>query len=226
MSDWYYALDNEQKGPINESELKADLAANKIPSDTLVWKDGMEAWTPANEVPAFSFRQPPIPARVQPTGAAPAAVTAVGTAAKANPEVDNPDSTKPVDLTTLMGKPEALEVDADDADKNKIFGILAYVPIPIPIWWLIGLLSAKDSPFAKYHANQGLVLAIVWLALFIVLWMVGVLFASLPGFVYIIFTILRLVYLAPLVLAVLGIINAAAGKCVPLPFIGGVKLIK
>jgi uncharacterized membrane protein len=221
MSDWYYAVDNEQKGPINESELKADLAANKIPADTLVWKDGMDGWAPANEVPAFSFRQPPIPAKVQP--GVPAVAPA---AAKASPEVDNPDSTKPVDLTSLMGKPEALEVDADDADKNKIFGILSYIPIPIPIWWLVGLLAAKESPFAKYHANQGLVLAIVWLALSIVLWFVDGIFASLPSILYFIFTILKLVYIAPLILAIIGIINAAAGKCVPLPFIGGVKLIK
>ena len=62
MSDWYYAANNEQKGPINESELKANFAANKLPVDTLVWKDGMDNWTAANQIPAFSFRQPPTPA--------------------------------------------------------------------------------------------------------------------------------------------------------------------
>src|SRR5260221_5768039 len=102
MSDWYYAVNNEQKGPINESELKANLAANKLPADSLVWKDGMDNWTPANQVPAFTFHQPPIPAKVQP----PAAGT---------PAVNNPDSTKPVDLKTLVGTPEALQVDPADA---------------------------------------------------------------------------------------------------------------
>ena len=73
MSDWYYAANNEQKGPINESELKANLAANKLPADTLVWKDGMDNWTPANQVAAFTFRPAPAPAKVQPpVGAAPA----------------------------------------------------------------------------------------------------------------------------------------------------------
>ena len=66
MSDWYYAADNTQKGPVNESVLKADLAAHKLPADTLVWKDGMDNWTPANQVPAFTFRPPPAPAAVQP----------------------------------------------------------------------------------------------------------------------------------------------------------------
>src|ERR1039457_5405852 len=117
MSDWYYAANNEQKGPINESELKANLAANKLPADTLVWKDGMDNWTPANQVSELSFRQPPTPAKVQPPGAA------------ASPTVNNPDSTKPFDVSNLMGTPEALEVDAEDAEKNKIMGILAYLGI-------------------------------------------------------------------------------------------------
>ena len=37
---------------------------------------------------------------------------------------------------------------------------------------------------------------------------------------------LGLLHLVPLVLLILGIINAAAGKCVPLPVIGGIKLLK
>ncbi len=208
MSDWYYAVDNEQKGPINESELKADLAANKIPADTLVWKDGMDGWAPANEVPAFSFRQPPIPAKVQPS--------ATSAAATPTAAVNNPDSTKPVDLAGVIGKGEALEVDADDAEKNKTFGILAYVLFFIP------LIAAKDSPFAKYHANQGLAL---FLSMVVSLTVLAIL-SCIPiiGFVFGLLHVL--VYLGFLVLIVLGIINAAAGKCVPLPVIGGIKLIK
>jgi len=212
MSDWYYAVDNEQKGPINESELKADLAANKIPADSLVWKDGMDNWTPANQVPAFMFRQPPAPAKVQPPAALPAAAVA--------PAYNNPDSTKPVDLSSLAGTPESLEVSAEDAEKNKVMGILAYVFI----LWLVPLLAAKDSPFAKYHANQGLVLflfeiilSIACSILTVVLSMIGL------GFLGI---VLSLAQLTPLVLLVMGIINAANGKCVPLPVIGGVKILK
>ena len=212
MSDWYYAADNAQKGPINESELKAHFATNQLPADTLVWKEGMENWTPANQLPAFSFRPPPTPAKVQPD--APAVATAA-----AEPG-SNPASVTPVDISSMLGKGVALEVDAEDAEKNKVFGILAY----LGILFLVPLLAAKDSPFARYHANQGLVLFIVWIAtaivlgiLNVVLWMIHL------GFIA---TILSLVYLGFLVLAVLGIINAAAGKCVPLPVIGGITLIK
>jgi uncharacterized membrane protein len=216
MSDWYYAANNEQKGPINESELKANLAANKLPVDTLVWKDGMDNWTPANQVAAFTFRQPPTPAKVQPPiGAAP---TLAATPAAASPSVGNPDSTKPVGVADVIGEPESLEVSADDVEKHKVFGILAYLG---PLC-LLQLVAAKDSPFAKYHANQGLVLFIVEIAAFFITF-AGILIPFIGIIFYLIHVIL---YLAFLVLIVLGIINAAAGKCVPLPVIGGVKLLK
>jgi uncharacterized membrane protein len=217
MSDWYYAVDNEQKGPINESELKEHLAGNKFPPDTLVWKDGMDNWTPANQVPAFSFRQPPIPAKIQPG----AAKTAVGTPATAETAEGttpgaNPDSTKPVDVSSVLGKPEALEVEEDDAEKNKVYGILAYFVFFVP------LIFAKDSPYSKYHANQGLALFLTMIVSLTVLTILG--FIPFIGFVFGLLHVL--VYLGYLVLVVLGVVNAAAGKCVPLPVIGGIKLIK
>jgi uncharacterized membrane protein len=214
MSDWYYAANNEQKGPINESELKANFAANKLPADTLVWKDGMDNWTPANQVAAFTFRAAPAPAKVQPSlGADPTMKAAA----------DNPSSTTPIDLTNIMGTPETLEVTAEDAEKNKVMGILAY----ISILCLVPILAAKDSPFAKYHANQGLVLFIVWIVLAVALNTLNyVLLTILPAGMGFIISILSLAYLGILILAILGIINAAAGKCVPLPVIGGIKLLK
>jgi uncharacterized membrane protein len=218
MSDWYYAADNEQKGPVNESELKANLASNKLPADTLIWKDGMDNWTPANQVPAFSFRQPPTPAKVQPTVVTPSATKVVA----ASPAVNNPSSTTPLDMRSLLGTPEALEVDPDDAEKNKIFGILAY----LGILCLVPILVAKDSPFAKYHANQGLVLFVLEIIIWALLFGVNIILGMLPGGLGFLSAIFGLLYLAPLLLLVIGVINAAAGKCVPLPVIGGIKLIK
>jgi uncharacterized membrane protein len=217
MSDWYYAENNEQKGPINESELKANFATTKLPADTLVWKEGMQDWAPANQVPAFSFRAPPTPAKVQPPAVA-AAPVATETSA-ATPATGNPDSTKPLDLATLVGgKGEALEVDAEDAEKNKIFGILAYLIFFVP------LVAAKDSPFAKYHANQGLTLFVLSIIVIVIVTVIDATF-NLLG-LYILDWIVSLLFLPLLGLAVLGILNAAAGKCVPLPVIGGVKMLK
>ncbi len=61
MSDWYYAENNEQKGPVLEAELKAMLATHKLPAATLVWKEGMAAWTSAVHIPALSHVTPPEP---------------------------------------------------------------------------------------------------------------------------------------------------------------------
>jgi uncharacterized membrane protein len=205
MSDWYYAENNEQKGPVLESELKGLLASHKLPAATLVWKEGMANWTSAAHIPSLA--------------AAPLPETVVMPATKGNPE-----STTPVSASDIIGTPEALEVDPDDAEKNKIFGIIAY----LGILCLVPIFAVKNSPFAKYHANQGLVLFLGEIVIAIGLAVIDGIFGFvLPSSVLGVMTfIFSLIWLAPLALTVLGIINAAGGKCVPLPVIGGVKILK
>jgi uncharacterized membrane protein len=207
MSDWYYAENNEQRGPVLEAELKS-LLAGKLPTDTLVWKEGMSNWTPAAQVAAFN------PALA--SAAAPVVTSATTT--------PNLGSVTPITTSDIIGTPEALEVDPDDAEKNKIFGIVAY----LSILWLVPLVVAKDSPFAKYHANQGFSLFILEVAVWIIEAVLSTIFYMiLPGGGYgIISLVLGFVWLGVLVLVVMGIINAARGKCVPLPLIGGFKVLK
>ena len=89
------------------------------------------------------------------------------------------------------------------------------------------LLAAKDSPFAKYHANQGLTLFIAEIALWIAIAVVnGILNFILPHSLDFIEFLISLAQILPIILTVLGIINASQGKCLPLPIIGGVKLLK
>jgi uncharacterized membrane protein len=209
MSDWYYAENNEQKGPVLEAELKVLLATHKLPANALVWKEGMAAWTPATDVAALTAL----------TSTAPAATAVASATVKSNPE-----SVTPVTISDIVGKPESLEVDPDDAEKNKIFGIVAY----LGILCLVPIFAVKNSPFAKYHANQGVVLLVVEIAILISLWIVeGIFNFILPsGILGILNFLLSLTWIGPLILIALGIINAAAGKCVPLPVIGGIKLLK
>jgi uncharacterized membrane protein len=214
MSDWYYAVDNEQKGPVNESVLKAQLSTHKLSADTLVWKEGMDNWTPASQVPTFVVRE----ASTEPAKFA--TLTSTPTAVATTPGVHNPESIKPVTVSSLVGSGEALEVDEEDAENHKIFGILAY----LGILCLVPLFAANKSPFAKYHANQGLVLFLVEIALGIVLRIVDeLLYMVNLGALTLVFS---LVWLGVIFLLFIGIINAAAGKCVPLPVIGGFKLLK
>jgi uncharacterized membrane protein len=215
MSDWYYAVNNEQKGPVGETDLKGQLAANKLPADTLVWKDGMANWTAANELPSFASSAA--------GGETLSGVTITGapSSVASTPGASNPESATPLSVSSLMSGGEALEVDAEDAENNKIFGILAY----LSILWVVPLVVAKNSPFAKYHANQGLVLFIVEIALYILIAILTQIFLMIPGLSFLPM-ILSLVWLGVIVLLIIGIVNAAAGKCVPLPIIGKFKLIK
>ena len=101
------------------------------------------------------------------------------------------------------------QFDPDDIEKNKAMGLLAYILFFIP------LLAAKDSPFAKYHTNQGLVLFICGLISSVV-WII-------PILGWIVAPILSLVIT---VFAVIGIINALNGKAKELPIIGKFKILK
>lgn len=48
--DWYYAIDDQQRGPVSDEEF-SDLAADgTITLSTLVWRRGMSDWQPYAEV--------------------------------------------------------------------------------------------------------------------------------------------------------------------------------
>jgi uncharacterized membrane protein len=125
-------------------------------------------------------------------------------------------------------------VDPQDAEKNKLFGILAY----IPFLFLIPLFAAPDSKFSKYHANQGLLLTIVAVILWIVQKIITSIIAraALKNFYNNPFgyaadgglavTLISLVVWGIItVLAIIGIIAANKGECKPLPIIGNFNLI-
>jgi hypothetical protein len=76
VSDWHYILEQEQKGPVAEDDLKASFAAGQLPPDTFVWKDGMENWVVASDVPAFNVSLSPMPAVPPVEEKGPAPVTA------------------------------------------------------------------------------------------------------------------------------------------------------
>lgn len=100
--------------------------------------------------------------------------------------------------------------DSADVQQNKAMGILAY----IWVLFLVPLLAAPNSRFAKYHANQGLTLFLFSLALTAI------------GFIPVIGLIAIFGGLAHFVLMIIGIINAANGVMKPLPIIGQFTLLK
>jgi len=89
---------------------------------------------------------------------------------------------------------------------------------------LIPILAAKESKFARFHSNQGLVLMLAAIAYSIATSIVGIILSAIRlGFVSSILSILSIAFT---VLAVIGIINAANGRAKELPIIGKFTILK
>jgi hypothetical protein len=62
---WFAGIGGQQAGPFDASALAAQVATGKLTRETLVWKAGMGAWTPAGQVAELAslFGQvpPPLP---------------------------------------------------------------------------------------------------------------------------------------------------------------------
>ncbi|WP_137295709.1 DUF4339 domain-containing protein, partial [Nocardioides dongxiaopingii] len=69
-SAFFVAIGGQQVGPLDRSELQERVAAGELTRETLVWRDGMEAWTPASDVAEiralFPATPPPLPPSAPP----------------------------------------------------------------------------------------------------------------------------------------------------------------
>ncbi len=115
----------------------------------------------------------------------------------------------PINLNNTVDTTEGFS--QQDIEANKIMSVLAYIIFLIP------LLVAKESPYAKFHTNQGLVLFLAA----IVVSLVGGIIPILGWFL-----ILPVGCIIVAVLGVIGIINAFTGKAKELPIIGKIKILK
>ena len=116
--------------------------------------------------------------------------------------------------------------DPADVEKNKVMALLSY----ISILWLVPLLAAKDSPFAKYHCNQGILLTIGAFGLGFGLMIVSLVVSFIP-IIHLVALCLScviwpLLMLALLGYAIMGILNALGGKMKPLPLFPVVNWVK
>lgn len=50
MSEWYYAIDGQQHGPVSNRELHDLAGSGGLQPTDLVWQDGFADWKPASEV--------------------------------------------------------------------------------------------------------------------------------------------------------------------------------
>ena len=127
-----------------------------------------------------------------------------------------PPWTPPPKVPAAPMDPETLDIE-----HNKIFAVLAY----IGILFLVPLLAAPRSRFARYHTNQGIVLflsiLVIWfglsvLAAFPIVNIIMIPIGVPAGFI---------LSAGWLVFMIIGVIHAASGECKPLPWIGHFRLL-
>ena len=112
--------------------------------------------------------------------------------------------------------------DQVDIEQNKGMAVMAYIGILV----LVPLLAAPKSKFARFHANQGLVLIIAGMVYGVAQSILHAILFAISWRLLFISTILGLVWIAYAVLAILGIVNAASGKAKELPVIGSITILK
>ncbi|MGI6069501.1 MAG: zinc-ribbon domain-containing protein [Blautia sp.] len=112
----------------------------------------------------------------------------------------------------------------DDIQRNKVMAALSYIGAAV----LIPLFLVRNSPYTRYHANQGLVLFIAECIYTLIRKSLSALGSAsflLFGFKIASFFLgaLELLFLC---LAIMGIVQVCSGQAKPLPLIGKIKIIK
>ncbi|MCR5484066.1 MAG: zinc-ribbon domain-containing protein [Clostridiales bacterium] len=109
----------------------------------------------------------------------------------------------------------------NDIAANKGYAILSYLGLLV----LIPVFFAKNSPYARYHANQGLVLLIAEAVCSAVVRFIPWVHIEIAGLNWVLSVARFLVGVLSLVFIIIGISNAATGKAKQLPLIGGFKIL-
>jgi len=101
------------------------------------------------------------------------------------------------------------QFDPQDIQTNKTISMLAYLIFFLP------LLACPQSKFGRFHANQGLLVLLMYIASYII--------GIIPFIGGIIGAILGL---ASLIFMILGMVNTSKGLAKELPLIGNISIIK
>lgn len=114
------------------------------------------------------------------------------------------------------------DFDAKDIEDNKVMGVLAYLGILV----LVPILAAKKSKFARFHANQGLLLCLVGICFAIAYYILGVIFILMPFLLWLLPLVSLVGWGFIIVLCIIGIVNVVNSKAKELPFFGKYRIIK
>lgn len=117
------------------------------------------------------------------------------------------------------------EFAPEDIGANRAMGIISYLSWVV----LVPIFAAKNSPYARFHANQGLILAILESGLGIVSSILRSMFNRIPV-VRTIFDIagwlVGLLMIPVAVYCIIAFVGAIRGKAMEIPFINSIKILK
>lgn len=112
------------------------------------------------------------------------------------------------------------ETVLSEVNEQKLYAILGYI-IPFLFFLPLVMESSKNNQFARFHANQQLILLIILVG--IEFFLTNILHQMIGFGAY---TFMPLIHLALLVLVIMGVINAAQGEMKELPVVGRFRLLK
>lgn len=120
-----------------------------------------------------------------------------------------------------FGQPDQ-PVDPEDAQSHKLVTALSY----ITFLFVVPLLAAPKSKFARFHANQGICLFGFQLALGLITPIFLKTFSVLPFMDSLAGFMVSVLNIVPLLFMILGILHVLQGRAVRLPLIGGFDILK
>lgn len=121
-----------------------------------------------------------------------------------------------------MGNDYTNQFDTQDVADNKVISVLAYIPL---LFWL-PLVTGTKSRFGRFHANQGLILLLLYLVFVVANAIIGLIFGWIPIVGGIISGLVSLVLWAlELALMIYGMVNTGNGRAKQLPIVGSLITI-
>ena len=116
----------------------------------------------------------------------------------------------------MMGTDYTSSFDPQDIEANKGISLVAYILFFVP------LLAVPASKFARFHANQGLIVFIIAVFCSIVQ---NIFWFGSWGFFNPFVAVIGVVQVALLACIVYGIINSLNGRAIELPIIGKFRIL-
>ncbi|MHC4824188.1 MAG: RDD family protein [Planctomycetota bacterium] len=157
-AEWFYADDEQQKGPIAEVDLRALLLSGSLPVDTLVWSEGMASWVSAEKVPDL-YRPVQTPPPVSSSMAPHVEATTAGAGAGPAPSSNGNGNGNNFGGARVQASPEQV-ARSRQAWNRFLARITDGVLMSIVFALLFGVAAEQDPNFLEFAIAQVMTLSI------------------------------------------------------------------